>query len=82
MEKISIKTDRRYVAATMAEVPLFLGRNFMNGSYIFMSSISAATKCVGKEAAEDMIKVYRRETGDNQAITILPIEVSYRIIDG
>lgn len=81
MEKIDVRKDIRYVAAVMDVVPLFLARDFVSQTYKFIDNISAASKCVSKEVARDMINVYRRDTSDIQDITILPIEVTYRILD-
>lgn len=78
---IDIKKEIRYVAAVMNEVPMFLFRNFTKGGYSFTDNISVASKCIGKQTAEDMINIYRKETNDAQSITILPIEVSYKIVE-
>jgi len=77
---IDVKKDIRYVVAMMSDVPMFLFRNF-TGQYAFTDNISVAVKTFDKYTAKQIIKQYIEQSGDHCSMTILPIEISYKIAE-
>ena len=98
MDKIEIKSDIRYVVATMDGVPMFLtadyvtqGTGSMRGKqvlinaqkkYSFCDNVARASKAASRDIAHMMLREYLNETHDERSFTVLPIEVSYKILDG
>lgn len=95
METIEMKRDVRYVAAMMADVPMFIARALAtnkaligtnNNGNIFeelalTDNISSALKAPDKTTIRGLISVYKRDHKIDEDFTILPIEITYRIID-
>ena len=81
MEKIDIKSDYRYVVATMDEVPMFVKLKPGSNEYCLVDNITVASKADSKEAVESLIMDYKRKTHDWRDFAVLRIEVSYRIVD-
>lgn len=81
MEKIDIKSDYRYVVATMDEVPMFVKLDAFKKDYCLVDNITIASKADSREAVEALMQDYKRKTHDWRDFAILKIEVSYRIID-
>ena len=77
---IDIKKDTRYVVAMMDVVPMFLFRN-NTGQYAFTDNISVAVKTFDKYTARQVIKQYISQSGDCCSMTILPIEITYKIAE-
>lgn len=82
MEKIDIKTDIRYVVATMDVVPMFLVRDALTQQFYLSDNVTRATKGFDKESVRELLKFYKSTYSDFRDFTILPIEVSYKILDG
>lgn len=52
-----------------------------NKQYRLVKRLSGATKIADRETAKDLINYYRSSTVDNQELVIVPMEVTYRLID-
>lgn len=90
MDKIDVKKDVRYVAAMMSEVPMFIAHEVRSGirdnssgvfSFALTDNIAAALKSTDKDTMREVIRQYQREHSIREQFTILPIEITYRIID-
>lgn len=84
MEKIDVQHDVRYVVATMRDgVPKFLYRDFAKKTWTWYDNISAASKSVNKAIAGILQGDYIKYDISSKPsdFAILPIEVSYRILD-
>lgn len=95
MEKIDVKSDIRYVAAMMADVPMFIAREVKTGMYestrgsvandmlrfVLTDNISSALKATNKDTMREVIRQYKRDHSINEDFAILRIELTYRIID-
>lgn len=82
MDKIDIKSDMRYVIGAMHNGhPVFMYRDFANHTWHFYENISKASKCTERYMAQVLLDAYKREVDDSRELAILPIEVSYKIID-
>lgn len=90
MDKIDVKKDVRYVAAMMADVPMFIAHEVKSGvrtnsdelfSFALTDNIAAALKSPDKDTMREVIEMYERDHSIFERFAILPIEVSYRIID-
>lgn len=82
MEKIDIRNDLRYVIATMDVVPMFLVRDAFTQKFYLSDNISKATKGFDKGSMRDLLGFYKSTVADFRDFTILPIEVSYKILNG
>ena len=91
MDKIEVKTDKRYVAAMMSDIPMFVMRDINSGShyttkdgmlrFALTDNIAAALKAPDKDTCREVIRQYKHDHEINEDFAILPIEVSYRILD-
>ena len=50
-------------------------------NYRLVSKLSAATKVASRDTAYDLIKYYRSSTGDFQDFVVIPMKVTYELID-
>lgn len=95
MDKIDIRTDRRYVAAMMSDVPMFIMRDVNTGAHYSSTGVSgrdmlrfaltdnvaAALKAPDRDTCREVIRQYRHDHEIDESFVVLPIEVSYRILD-
>ena len=96
MDKIDVKKDVRYVCAMMSDVPMFIARDVRTGigmmdkggipsgqllKFALTDNIAAALKSSNKATAREVIRQYKFDNRISENFTILPIEISYRIID-
>lgn len=94
MDKIDVKKDMRYVAAMMSDVPMFISREVNTGMHFssdpsqtqtlrfaLTDNIATALKATDKDTMREVIRQYGREHSIKTSFTILPIEISYRIVD-
>lgn len=81
MDKIDVKSDIRYVVATMDEVPMFVKLVPFYKKYCLVDDISVASKADSREAVEALMQDYKRQTSDWRDFAILRVEVLYRILD-
>ena len=88
MEKIDVQRDVRYVVATMVDgSPKFQFRDFAKKEWKWYDNISAASKAVNRGIAGILLGDYINHYTDNNIVVdpsdyaILPIEVSYKILD-
>lgn len=85
MEKINMKSDVRYVVATMKDgAPQFIYRDFANKKWMLVDDVSKASKSVNRGIAEILMLQYQSENDGKYSrdeYAILKIEVSYKIID-
>ncbi len=49
--------------------------------YALANKLSGATKIASRDTAYRMINYYRSSTDDNRDFVVIPMEVSYRLID-
>lgn len=84
MEKIEVQSDVRYVIGTMIDGrPKFQVRDFVNKTYSFTDNIALATKAVSRKLADIVLNGFGADGGLAKSLecSILPIEVTYRILD-
>lgn len=96
MDKIDVKSDIRYVCAMMSDVPMFIARDVKTGigmmdkggiksgqllRFALTDNIAVALKSPNKDTAREVIRQYKIDNRISENFTILPIEISYRIID-
>lgn len=74
--------EKRYVAEVIGENPKYLTYNFQTRKYFFNDEFLKASKCVTKDAATDMITMYRHDQKDwDTDIRIRTVITTYEIVD-
>ncbi len=95
MDKIDVKKDVRYVAAMMSDVPMFIAREVKTGihasasginandmlRFVLTDNIATALKATSKDTMREVIRQYKLDHSIQESFVILPIEISYRIVD-
>ena len=75
-----IEERRRYVIATLEDKTRFI-KVLGNKRYALMDSLVASTKYTTRKLANYMINCYRESTGDMQDLVVLPVLITYDLID-
>lgn len=81
MKKYLEKKIKKYVIATLGNPTLYLKKKWGSPEYSFVEDIEIATKGVKKSVMEQVLKYYYIETGLDTELVIVPIEITYEIID-
>lgn len=69
-----------YVVATLT-LPTEYVHVLGNKKYMLSTKLSGATKIVNRKTAIGLIDSYRHSTGDLQDLVVVPLEVTYELID-
>lgn len=81
MDTIKMQEDIRYVAGTMEDIPMFIMNDVTNNRFSLTDNIAVALKSPQKSAIKQVAKFYNQENIPRK-FSILPIKVTYQIIDG
>lgn len=81
MKRYLEKKIIKYVIATLGNPTLYLKKKWGSPEYSFVEDIEIATKGVKKSVMEEVLKYYYIETGLDTELVIVPIEITYEIID-
>lgn len=79
--KILEKSIVKYVIATLDTPTFYLHKALQRSDYNFTDNIEAATKCADKNIANTVVEYYRLETGDNTDLVVVPLEISYCLVN-
>lgn len=75
-----VETLKCFVVATFG-MPTEYVHVLGNEKYKMAKQLSGATKIADLETAERLICYYRSSTGDTQDLIVIPMEVTYELID-
>ena len=81
MKKYLEKKIKKYVVATFDNPTLYLKKIPAKKEYYFVEDIETATKTMSKKMAELILQYYYLDTGLDTEIVVVPIEITYEIID-
>lgn len=81
MKKYIEKKIRKYVVATLDNPTLYLKKIPSKKEYYFVEDIEVATKTMSKKMAESILQYYYLDTGFNTEMVVVPIEITYEIVD-
>ena len=81
MQKYLEKKKRKYVIATLDNPTLYLKKIPAKKEYYFVEDIEVGTKAMSKKLAESILQYYYYDTGLDTELVIVPIEITYEIID-
>lgn len=80
MDMIYTEERRRYVIASLDNPTLFV--KVLGGKkYTLMDSVVSATKYAERSLANEMIGYYRDATGDMRDLVVIPVLITYDMID-
>lgn len=81
MKKYLEKKVRKYVIATLGSPTLYLKKTPTKNEYYFVEDIELATKTMSKVTGENVLHYFYVDTGINMELVVVPIEITYEIID-
>lgn len=81
MKKYLEKKIQKYVIATLDTPTLYLRKVPGAKEYSFVEDIEAATKSLTIAVIEQLFKGYYLDTGLDTEMVIVPVEITYEIID-
>ena len=81
MKRYLEKKIRKYVIATLDNPTLYLKKIPTKSEYCFVEDIEVATKTVSKNVMNEILKYYYLDTGLDTELVVVPIEITYEIID-
>lgn len=81
MKKYLEKKVKKYVIATLDNPTLYLKKTWGYSDYCFVEDIEVATKGVRKQVMEQVLKYYYYDTGLDTELVIVPIEITYEILE-
>lgn len=81
MKKYLEKKIRKYVIATLDNPTLYLKKTPAKNEYFFVEDIEVATKTINRNLAHSILNYYYSDTGMNNELIVIPIEITYEIID-
>lgn len=81
MEKYLEKKDRKYVIATITKPTMYLKKELGKCEYSFVEDISIATKAMKEIVMEQVLNYFRIDTGLDTDLIIVPIDITYEIIE-
>ena len=82
MKRYLEKKIKKYVIATLDNPTLYLKKTPAKSEYCFVEDIELATKTVSKKLMEQILNYYYLDTGlNNIELVVVPIEITYEIID-
>jgi hypothetical protein len=81
MKKYLEKKIKKYVIATLDNPTLYLKKIPGKIEYYFVEDIEVSTKALSLSAMKQVLKYYYLDTGLDTELVIVPIEITYEIID-
>lgn len=81
MEKYMEKKIRKYVISTLSSPTLYLRKTIGKNEYFFTEDIEGALKTMTSTIAEEVLQDYYRNTGLNTELVIVPVEITYELIE-
>ena len=81
MKRYLEKKTRKYVIATLDNPTLYLKKTPAKSEYCFVEDIEVATKTVSKKVMGEILRYYYLDTGLDTELVVIPIEITYEIID-
>ena len=81
MKRYLEKKIRKYVIATLDTPTLYLKKTPAKSEYCFVEDIEVATKTMRKNVMDEILKYYYLDTGLDTELVVVPIEITYEIID-
>lgn len=81
MDTFKIKDDTRYLLATNEGPLKFVTFNYINQTYYLGYDANLASKCASKSVAKQMIENFKKASNNDIELKIVPIRVSYEVID-
>jgi len=81
MQRYLEKKTRKYVIATLDNPTLYLKKTPAKKEYYFVEDIEVATKTMSKKLANSILSYYYSDTGLDTELVVVPIEITYEIID-
>lgn len=75
-----IKKERKYVIATIENPTHYLVSKHW-GNYTFVDDIGLATKFIGKKTAKLALKIFEQDTNYVDTTAIVPLEITYELIE-
>lgn len=77
---IYIEERLRYVIASLDDPTMYV-KVWGNKKYSLVDSLVPATKYADRGLANEMIGYYRESTGDMRELVVLPVMITYDLID-
>ena len=74
------KKSRVYVIAD-PETGQYLYKKPAQEIYHFVKDIAQSTKCESRNIAHFVMQCYRQDTGDNLDLVVIPLEITYELIN-
>ncbi len=81
MQKYLEKKIIKYVIATLDNPTLYLKKIPAKKEYYFVEDIEVASKTLSKNLANSILQYYYSDTGLDTELVVVPIEITYEIID-
>lgn len=81
MKKYLEKKTKKYVIATLDTPTLYLKKTPAKKEYYFVEDIEIATKTMSEKLANSILSYYYSDTGLDTELVVVPIEITYEIID-
>ena len=81
MDKLLEKKVTKYVIATLDAQTLYLKKVYQQKKYVFTDDIEYATKTMTKDVAQIILDYFYSDTGDNIDLVIVPVEITYHLIN-
>jgi hypothetical protein len=81
MKKYLEKKARKYVIASLGNPTLYLKKTAGKSEYSFVEDIEIATKALKESVMNQVLRYYYLDTGLDTELVVVPIEITYEIID-
>ena len=81
MKKYLEKKTKKYVIATLDNPTLYLKKTPGKVEYCFVEDIEVATKALSLSVMKQILKYYYLDTRLDTELVVIPIEITYEIID-
>jgi len=81
MQRYLEKKIIKYVIATLDNPTLYLKKIPTKKEYYFVEDIEVASKTLSKNLANSILQYYYSDTGLDTELVVVPIEITYEIID-
>lgn len=81
MKKHLEKKIRKYVIATLDSPTLYLKKVPGENKYFFVNDVEMATKGMTRLMTNQIMDYYYLDTGENIPLVVIPVEITYEIIE-
>lgn len=81
MKKYLEKKIRKYVIATLDNPTLYLRKTPSENEYCFVEDVEMATKALNATVIKQILQYYHFNTGLNTELVVIPLEITYELID-